>query len=431
MIYKIIKSRDLRAKRQKEFLALYKKPLISVTVNIPGIQKLSDDALYIFKVMIDRLENCFKNRLNKLICIKEDTGIEAIYCVDMNAQKIKTLTIELENSEILGRFIDFDVLDINGQILSRKDLNYGPRKCFLCSNRAVVCAKGRIHEEEELLNYIKFCVKLYKKMLTFSYLASKSLYLEVDLTPKPGLVDRHDSGSHKDMDRFTFYKSIQAIEKYFLTFLSAGFLHENSTFRRLREIGKECEKSMYKATLGINTHKGIIFSFAIILGAIGVLLRKNYPLCEDTLKHNIKQICKNLVKNDLSNKNSYKSAGERYFSKTKNGGIRQEAQNGYCTIFDISLPFYRKKRVNFSEDTALKMTLLKLISEIEDTTLYNRGGLNGLKFAKYHAKLNICKFSNTKLLKLNQLFIKENLSPGGSADMLALTWFLDKILVKG
>lgn len=427
MIDKILKNRELRAKRQKDLLAIHKKPLISVTVNIPGNKKLSDEAVFIYNVMTGCLKKRVDEDLDELFFLKADTGIEGIYATNLNSKEIKAITMDLEDNEVLGRFIDFDVIDESGVILSRKDFNQNPRKCYICQKKAVLCARGRVHEINELLKYIKFCVKSYRHMGYLSNLASKSLKVEVDLTPKPGLVDLRDNGSHKDMDRFTFYASIEAISEYFLKFLSIGFLHEENLFDRLREMGKECEKAMFKSTKGVNTHKGIIFSFAVILGSMGLLLRKRESLQEENLSNTIKATCKDLVTKDLFSKNVYESAGERYFAKTNNGGIREEAQSGYRNIFAFSLPFYRENREKFSEEKALKLTLLKLISEIEDTTLYNRGGLKGLNFAKKEAKLVLHELSEEKLVYLNQLFIKNNLSPGGSADMLALTWFLDNV----
>ncbi len=428
MLKKILQSRDIRAKRQKEFLALYKKPLISVTVNIPGSNKLTDESVFIYEVMTNCLKKRLENFLHVILHVKKDTGVEGIFYTDLDAKKTKKICVDIEDNKVLGRFIDFDVIDVNGKILSRKDFGFNSRRCYLCDKKAVICARSRSHELKLLLNYIKFCVKSYKQMLQISQIAKNSLIKELELTPKPGLVDMNDSGSHKDMDKFTFYKSIKSISEYFLPFLSVGFLNPKDPFNKLREVGLSCEKSMLKATKGVNTHKGAIFSYAVILGSVGALLKDKKPLYKESLQEAIKSTCKNLIKHDLSDKKEFKSAGERFYKKTKNAGIRKEAQNGYPSIFDISLPFYQKCKKRFNEEKALKLTLLKLISEIEDTTLYNRGGLEGLEFAKKEAKTLLLEFHEEKLPKLNKLFVKKDLSPGGSADMLAITWFLDNVL---
>ncbi len=428
MLQKILLSREIRAKRQKEFLALYKKPLICVTVNIPGQDKLTSEAEFIHKTITKTLNIRLDKFLHAILHVKEFTGVESFFCSDLDANETKKICIEIENSEVLGRFIDLDVIDIDGKILSRKEFGFGERLCYLCDKKAVFCKRARTHSLDELLNYIKFYVKSYKKMLFFSEQAKISLKKELELTPKPGLVDLHDNGSHKDMDKFTFYKSIEAISKFFVPFLGAGFKNPKNPFPNLRELGLICEDEMLKATDEINTHKGAIFSYAVILGSIGALLKENKKIDANNLTCKIKSTCKDLIKSDLSKKDEYKSAGERFYKKTKNGGIREEAQRGYVNIFELSLPFFRKCKEDFGEDKALKLTLLKLISEIEDTTLYNRGGLEGLSFAKEKAKNLLSEFCDEKLQDLNQIFIKKCLSPGGSADMLALTWFLESVL---
>src|ERR1035437_5081449 len=53
-------------------------------------------------------------------------------------------------------------------------------------------------------------------------LVCQALLKEVELTPKPGLVDRHNSGSHRDMDLATFYASIEAIAPWFPLFSRIG-----------------------------------------------------------------------------------------------------------------------------------------------------------------------------------------------------------------
>ena len=95
-------------------------------------------------------------------------------------------------------------------------------------------------------------------------LAYKALIKEVELTPKPGLVDCANNGSHKDMNIDTFYASANAIKPFICKFIKCG-----NSFDNLRKVGIECEEKMLNATKGINTHKGMIFSLAVICGAIG------------------------------------------------------------------------------------------------------------------------------------------------------------------
>ena len=251
-------------------------------------------------------------------------------------------------------------------------------------------------------------------------LAYKALIKEVELTPKPGLVDRDNNGSHNDMDINTFYVSAEAIRPYIQKFLNI------KEFKKLRAIGEECERAMFKATKGVNTHKGMIFSLAVICSAIGN--SSNF----DRLHYNIKTLCKDLVKSDLGNISAIKTHGEEFYIKTNNAGIREEAESGYKTIFEKSLPYYEKQLAKYEEDTALKLTLLYLMRTTQDSTLFARGGKKGLEFVKNESK-KILHVDNLdkNIRKLDCKMIKRNLSAGGSADLLALTWFLYKVKIQG
>ncbi len=247
-------------------------------------------------------------------------------------------------------------------------------------------------------------------------LVYRALIKEVELTPKPGLVDCANSGSHKDMNIDTFYVSAKAIKPFI-----KKFLHVDE-FDELRVIGLECEKAMFKATKGVNTHKGMIFSLAVICGAI------NRADGFESLQNEIKYICHDVVKNDLEKPLHVKTHGEEFYAKTKHKGIRGEAMSGYATIFEKSLPFYEKNLVLHGEQTAMKLTLLYLMSFTDDSTLYARGGLEGLEFVKNEANrlLKIEKLDEN-LINLDKIMIEKNLSCGGSADLLALTWFLHNL----
>ena len=52
--------------------------------------------------------------------------------------------------------------------------------------------------------------------------ATDALLQEVNLAPKPGLVDPISVGAHKDMTKETFYQSIVALRPYLLAYAEAG-----------------------------------------------------------------------------------------------------------------------------------------------------------------------------------------------------------------
>ncbi|GAA0179632.1 citrate lyase holo-[acyl-carrier protein] synthase [Clostridium sediminicola] len=167
MLYKILQSRELRWKNQKDFIKKFNCSLVSFTLNIPGDQK--DSPLYKqahkegLKILTDSIHEKNLEILNKKVEYK-DTGAEAYISVQSDAYKLKALTVNIEESTPLGRLYDFDVIDKNLNILSRKELGFRERRCFICKCAANVCRRKRTHSIEELTNYIDKLVNDY-----FSY----------------------------------------------------------------------------------------------------------------------------------------------------------------------------------------------------------------------------------------------------------------------
>ena len=96
-------------------------------------------------------------------------------------------------------------------------------------------------------------------------LAIASLHAELALAPKPGLVTPSDAGSHADMDARTFWRSLAALRGYFEAIAQAGLAQ--APFDALRRLGLQAEDAMLRATDGINTHRGAIFSLGLLTAA--------------------------------------------------------------------------------------------------------------------------------------------------------------------
>ncbi|WP_461205096.1 citrate lyase holo-[acyl-carrier protein] synthase [Clostridium sp. DL1XJH146] len=164
MIYKILESREQRAEKQKSLIKEFDGSLISFTLNIPGARK--DSLLFRkaheegFRLLVEAIE---KDKLPILYKeeIHKDTGSEGYISVQADSLKLKALTILIEEKTPLGRIFDIDVLNKSLAIISRKDLGYEGRKCFVCNGEANICRKERKHSTEELIDYINEMTKDY------------------------------------------------------------------------------------------------------------------------------------------------------------------------------------------------------------------------------------------------------------------------------
>ena len=434
-LIEILEAREKRVLIQKEMLSEHRVPLICFTMNIAGPIKVSPLIERAFSEGLMQLEKAIPK--SKVLAFKREicnTGCEAFLSVDMDAVAIKRICVDIEEGSPLGRLFDMDVLDTSGNKLEREN----ERGCIICGKKGRSCSAGRLHSVEELQKATTTVIHKYfeqKDREEISSLATESLVDEARTTPKPGLVDGRNSGSHKDMNIVTFIKSANALKSYFCECVKIGQetkeLSPEEVFSRLRETGIKAEKTMLEATGGVNTHKGAIYSLGVICGAVGRLWKAENPIA-DTEK--ILSECKSLVKESTKKdfeKIDSSTAGGRLYLEHGLLGIRGEVADGFPSVTKISLPVYEKAlKDGLLQNDAGAISLLHLISNIVDTNLYKRGGMEGIEYAKNSARALLSKStypSRSEIEALDDDFIKKNLSPGGCADLLAVTYFLHKI----
>ncbi|WP_375722824.1 triphosphoribosyl-dephospho-CoA synthase MdcB [Arcobacter sp. KX21116] len=259
--------------------------------------------------------------------------------------------------------------------------------------------------------------------------AIRSLYKELSLSHKPGLVSFIDTGSHKDMDAITFMRSIFSLRNYFKKITLAG--SNNADFSYLQFLGIEAEKKMLRATNGINTHKGAIFSLGILCAGVGLLYSKKIDFNSQNLSKVIKENWGDIILNyDNPNKNPI-SNGQKVKEKYGYNGARYEAANGFLTITKLALPVLKNTMITSKkEEASLMQTLFILMKNLSDTNIVHRGGKDGLLFVQKISRdfLNkggvFQKNWENKVFKIHKQFISKNLSPGGSADLLASSYFV-------
>lgn len=259
-------------------------------------------------------------------------------------------------------------------------------------------------------------------------LAARALRQELDLTPKPGLVDRANSGAHRDMDYALFLASIDAITPWFARFEQAGFDHAHkpaaAQLRLIRPMGIACEQAMFAATDGVNTHKGGIFSLGLLSFAAGRLRGRDWQLSADALCDEVSAICRGLVARELAGRAQAITAGEKQFRDYGLTGARGEAEQGFITVRRAVLPFWQQEQ----GERRLHNALLRLMAVNRDSNLVSRGGLAGLRYVQAYAQqLLTTGWEADDLRQMDQALIARHLSPGGSADLLAVAYVLAMI----
>jgi triphosphoribosyl-dephospho-CoA synthase len=268
--------------------------------------------------------------------------------------------------------------------------------------------------------------------------ADRALLVELLLTPKPGLVDWRNSGAHRDMVFYTFLASRRAIGPWWLRFVELGYAHADISpcdFLPLaRPAGVQCEKAMLLATGGVNTHKGAIFSLGLLCAAAGRLLGNSIELNREHICAEVADMCVGLLDRELSNIEATLTAGERIFRQHGFTGARGAAASGYALVRTVALPVYDYLlSEGVDENVALLQVLLHLLAVNDDTNLVSRGGLAGLNYVRQYACQLLAGggvLALTGLKKMEEFdddLIARNLSPGGAADLLGVTWFLAQL----
>lgn len=269
-------------------------------------------------------------------------------------------------------------------------------------------------------------------------LARAALESELALTPKPGLVDRAGRGAHADMDYGLMMRSIAAIAPWFGVFFRRGEesceVHAREALPRLRCDGLACERDMFAATGGVNTHKGGVFALGLLCAAAGRLHGRGVPSKTAALCGEVRAMTAGMVTRELLATDTPRTAGERFFRHHGLSGARGEAEAGFPTARRYGLAAYRAARVRGSgEARAMTEALLALMSANADTNLFARGGREGLRLVQDRATALLRRpwasdaERCAQVEALGRELVRHNLSPGGSADLLAVSWFLANV----
>lgn len=440
LMQRVLNAREERARIARRLRDQFGTPVLVLTVNIPGPDKSTNTAARIFGEGQARLRELLElERIDlRFFSAEQDAaGFVGFYCAAAEAEALKMLAMGLEDGHALGRLFDVDVKGLEGNTLHRTNYGLPPRRCLLCGDEVSVCSRGLAHTLPQLTAKIEADAEAYFNQClceSIGAAAQRALLYEVAVTPKPGLVDRAGTGAHADMDFFTFLNSASALGPYFTRCAARGHAYGGTPeglLATLRHNGREAEAAMRRATGGVNTHKGLIFSLGILCAALGRLHGRNYPQTPEALFSVCASMCKAVpAELEAAGAKAHPSKGEEAYMHHQAKGARGEAAAGFPSVRNYAWPVFREAVAQgWSLNDAGVAALLHLLARMEDTNLLARGGSQALLEVRRRLGNRLARIVRREeylelAAALDDEFCARNLSPGGCADMLALCYFL-------
>lgn len=262
---------------------------------------------------------------------------------------------------------------------------------------------------------------------------------EVQVGPKPGLVDRFGSGAHKDMDYLTFLVSTCALSPFWPLQARVGLegTAPENAMPRLRANGLEMEHAMAEATGGVNTHKGLIFALSLLVFGAGSSLASTGRVDARASARLAAAAVAEAVRSDLaaisrSGHPEGRTHGEKLFLERGITGIRGEASSGFPSVIDRGLPALRRALEAGASlhDSALS-AFFSIAAVCEDSNVITRGGFDFWRDSHRSRMEELAAFCPPypvsfirELHQLDAEYSSLGVSPGGAADLLSCTLFL-------
>jgi triphosphoribosyl-dephospho-CoA synthase len=257
-------------------------------------------------------------------------------------------------------------------------------------------------------------------------LAKQALIAEAELTPKPGLVDRLGAGAHHDLSLDLMHRSAETLEPYFsqMAFLSTHRKLGTCLRAQLASVGRDAERAMYNSTCGSNTHKGAIWILGLLVAAAA---RRHFQSVRE-----VAEVAGAIARLPDHAQPSLVTHGDIVRRHYGAAGARGEAASNFPHVLECGLVMLRKQRASgFSQEVSRLDALLNIMSSLDDTCVLYRGGADALAMVKAGAQAVLSAggcghvSGRKRLEELDRALMAGYISPGGSADLLAATIFLD------
>lgn len=477
----VLRRREERRDAQVALLRAHGAPVLSVTIVTPGPVK--DDAI--------ARSACAAAEAAVLGACRErgwavsgwrraggGPGPEFQVAVTAPAGELKTAMVALEEASGWGRLWDLDVVSgpgPDGEPIGwgRATLGLPSRRCLVCDADAAGCGRSRRHHPL-LVDAARAALAAHAsgaaehrpdaphysaadlgsggtagagaggvrgRAAWASGLAVGALLAEARLTPKPGLVDAATTGAHDDMDLALLERSAEALRPWLAACWQVGYARGEVS--GLVALGIAGEAAMRAATGGVNTHKGALFALGLLLAGLGAEdAASGGAYGTGTADAGGGGGTSTRVRARAALLAAPLLAGWRRRPDDSHGasalrdlgvtGARGEAAAGFATA-TAGLRAYRERLAEHGDpDDAWRWALVALIAANPDTNLVARGGAEGLAHARAWASGVLGRRPGgmaliAELSAADVDFTARRLSPGGSADLLAVAWLLDAL----
>ncbi len=260
-----------------------------------------------------------------------------------------------------------------------------------------------------------------------------ALLHELAAWPKPGLVSYVDSGSHTDMDGAMLQASAEALRPFFVELARAG--QDGANMDRLRTIGLRAETAMLAVTGGVNTHRGAIFGLGLLCAAAGTVAQISTDSAAAAPVRLGEVVMRRWAAEIRQGPIPLFSHGSAALRRYGAGGARAEAAGGFRSVYDVGWPALREGRSLQPDDADAPsvQACFALIAAVCDTNLLHRGGADGMRFATETTSSFLSQGGvgapdwRKRAAAVHAVFVARRLSPGGCADLLAMTLFVDAL----
>jgi triphosphoribosyl-dephospho-CoA synthase len=410
------------------------RALVFASLAVPGPKKTPEGAGVALASGVDALRRALADRpWEELDRGTDALGPWAVVAVEAEPEPVKRAAARIEGAFPFGRVLDLDVYADGGRPVDRAGLGLPPRRCLVCEEPARECIALRRHRGGEPAARAAAILEPLGPWRSWAAALAAALVEgaqeELDLTPKPGLVDRHDSGSHPDLSYAAMVRSVLLLPLYFdelvaLRGPAGADAGARGDLAACVAAGRRAEARMHRAA-GSNAHRGLIFLGGLVVLAACDASPDGEQPGEGTLRRHVTDLAREFC--ERAEPDAEDTPGARARSEHGVQGILGEARTGLPAVFEAALPAYRATLARSGDRRrAALRAMAALMGAVDDTTALHRAGRGGLARLRSDgeslaALLDAGADPDAHLARWNDDYRRAGLTMGGVADCLALT----------